>query len=129
MKYLGFIWALVPTLLGYLFCFVLWCLRWVNRPTWGEDLALVWTVRPGSWLAKRMASWAGFVFGLNVILFVVDDRVLKHEGQHVRDILILGVFFYLIYGGEYVIRWACRWGDPYQDLWLERRARRAEKHT
>lgn len=84
------------------------------------------------WLVKRWLKWGGHTFG-NVVVVKNDPDVsfnghktLVHESQHVRQYMILGVFFLPIYGLNWlVIKLACPHSDPYWSNCLEVDARRA----
>jgi hypothetical protein len=57
------------------------------------------------------------------------DALIAHETQHVFDVEDHGAFkFYSDYLGESAWRWLSGNGDPYNDLWAERRAYYVSEH-
>lgn len=127
---LGFIWAFPATFLGWIFCLVMLCARQIGLPHIGSNFTIWWPVYIDSWFHRALENRAAFVFGANIIWVYMDETIARHEDQHIKDIYVFGIFFYLIYLIEFLFIWCFMDSkDPYFDLWFERRARDAEKET
>lgn len=132
-RFLGCVWAAPVTVFGLiyasLFCSFGWY-KYMGR----FDNALVWRVeetKSPAWLLKAWLRWGGHTIGNVVVLRndLLTDRskvTLRHEQEHVRQCMILGVFQPIIYALAWIgIKLACRNSDPYFSNPFEIDARRA----
>lgn len=129
----GYIWAAPLTALGLIYVLVFSLLGWY-RSLGRFDDALTWCLvieRAPKWLNKLWMGWGAHTIG-NVVVMKTDaetDRgkiILRHEQEHVRQYMVLGVFWPLFYGLTWVgIRLACRHANAYYDNSMEIDARRA----
>ena len=133
LRVLGYVWAAPLTLLALVYVLVFSALGWYKFTGRLGD-ALVWCVQQEklpSLLSRVWAGWAGQTIG-NVVVLRVDltsDRgkmTLRHEQEHVRQCMILGIFQPLFYGIAWLaIKIACPRSSPYYTNPFEIEARRA----
>lgn len=131
-RVLGFIWAAPVTLAGLAYVTLFSSLGWYKRLGTRGD-ALVWQLQADSsptWLNTRWRRWVGHTVG-NVVVVkhnVDTDRgrvTLRHEQEHVRQFMKLGLFMPVLYGLAYLGLMTCRHAHPYYDNPFEIDARRA----
>lgn len=131
-RMLGFAWALPLTVAGALYATLFTLAGWYSRIGQRGD-AWVWQLRPEKappWLNKRWAHWGGHCVG-NVVVMKYDpdsDRgkvTLRHEQEHVRQCMVLGIFQPILYYTAYLGLMTCRHAHPYFDNPFEIDARRA----
>ena len=130
---LGIAWAGPVTLFALAYAFAFERLGWYRRRGVFGD-AIVWQVvleRCPTWLCNMWARWAGQTIG-NVIVLKCDllttsgAITLRHEQEHVRQFMIMGVFFYLVYAMNWLAIWlACPRSSNYYSQPFEIEARRA----
>ncbi len=129
---LGFIWAAPLTLAGLVYVAVFAAAGWYKSLGWHGDAA-VWQFVPDkspSWLASMWQRWAGQTIG-NVVVIkhnVDTDRgriVLRHEQEHVRQYMTLGIFMPIIYALAWLGLKLSRYSHPYYDNPFEIDARRS----
>lgn len=128
---IGFIWASPVTVIGLLYATLFAWLGWYRRVGRRGD-ALVWTFG-GSlhprWLVSTWKNRAGQTFG-NVVVIRYDIDTprghlsLRHEQEHVRQTMTLGVFQPILYACAWFALKACRHAHPYYDNPFEIDARR-----
>ena len=131
-RILGFIWASPLTLLGLIYATLFTGLGWYRRTGAFGD-ALVWnanTDKVPTWVTKTLLWWGGHSVG-NVIVMVAhpkSDRgkiILRHEQEHVRQTMVLGIFQPILYGLASLSLRFCRYGHHHYDNPFEVDARRA----
>ena len=127
---LGIIWASPVTLAQFLYVAPLWILGHYRYAGW-TGLAWRWNVRPrsnrlGRFIAKRWQRWGGQAGG-NIILIKSDrDITVKHEHEHVRQCMRLGIIQPILYALFWLTaKVALRHADAYYDNLFEIDARRA----
>ena len=131
-RVLGIIWAAPVTAVGLTYVTLFTMLGWYKHLGTRGD-ALVWQLKadklPG-WLSKSWTKHAGQTFG-NVIVLRYDpdtDRgraTLRHEQEHVRQFMVLGIFQPILYQLVSLGLRFCRHAHPYYDNPFEIDARRA----
>lgn len=129
---LGWLWALPLTLCGLIYVTAFTVLGWYTNEGRKDD-ALVWFVNNDlmpSWLRYSWRHWAGHTIGNVVVLNGNLDThhgrmALRHEQEHVRQGMVLGVFLPIFYGLAYVGLKFCLHAHPYYDNPFEIDARRA----
>jgi len=126
LKVLGFIWASPLTLACLTYVSVFWALGWYKYHGIERD-ALVFCPVPDRVKGPLKAywdRWGGHCIG-NVIVADADpadtakwDRLLTHEGQHVKQVMRAGIFWALMYGLNALFIWLCcpsshyYWSNP-----------------
>lgn len=134
LRVLGYVWASPITVLGLVYALFCSLMGWYKSVGVRKD-ALVWlmlTDKSPAWLNKRWVRWAGHTVGNVVVLKYDPDTTnegrvtLVHESEHVRQMMILGVFQPLMYALIYVcIKVACdKATHPYYSNSFEIAARR-----
>jgi hypothetical protein len=129
---LGWLWSLPLTLCGFLYVTLFTFLGWYKSLGRHGD-ALVWEInkdRMPALLAAAWRHWAGHTVG-NIV--VLNDNLdthrgritLRHEQEHVRQGMVLGVFLPVLYALAYLGLKFCRYAHPYYDNPFEVDARRA----
>jgi len=115
-----YLWALVNTLIGL--GFALWGkpmhARWVS----GALVIQVKRIAGGKWVM-------GQTHGCVVLTRERSNpRLLVHEFVHVKQQLVLGLIFYLIYGGDYTINRGrgLKHSEAYREIWFEKVAYRVQ---
>ncbi len=132
-RILGFIWASPLTLFGLIYATLFTGLGWYRRTgTFGD--ALVWNAVPDKvpkWVTRTLLWWGGHSVG-NVVVMMAhpkSDRgkiVLRHEQEHVRQTMVLGVFQPILYSiMSACIRIACPHSHHHYSNPFEIEARRA----
>ena len=129
----GFVWAAPLTLLGLLYVQAFVVLGWYKR-VGSCGNAWVWQLVPEqspSWLGKVWLRWGGHTIG-NVVVVKLDVEsprgkvILRHEQEHVRQCMVLGIFQPVLYSFAYlIIKLSCPRSNPYYGNPLEIEARRA----
>lgn len=128
----GYIWAAPLTLLAFIYVTLFTLLGWYERVgTYGD--ALVWRPvleKSPPWLVKFWKGWGGHACGQIVVVKhdVGSDRfkiTLRHEQEHVRQCMVLGVFQPVIYSIAWLGLKTCRHAHPYYDNPFEIDARRS----
>lgn len=132
-RIIGFVWASPVTLVGLLYAFACEKLGWYRRRGMMGD-AIVWQViieRCPSWMCSMWAKWAGQTIG-NVVVLKCDPLstagaiTLRHEQEHVRQFMITGILFYLVYYVCALAIWlTCPRSSSYYTQPFEIEARRA----
>lgn len=136
----GIIWASPVTLIAFIFYVMpLWMLTKYEYVGW-DEVAWVFSFNPAnqrdSWLTrflrKKWQRWAGATLGSLIV--IKDDpsmkkssrnRTMIHEKEHVRQIMVLGVFQPIFYVSIYLIgRFVLRNVNGYYDNIFEIDARR-----
>lgn len=129
---LGWLWAAPLTLCGFLYVTLFSLFGWYERlGTFGD--ALVWDLNPNrmpAWLKNAWRHWSGHTIGQVVVLnsnptSYRGQIVLRHEQEHVRQGMVLGVFLPILYGIAYLGLKFCAHAHPYYDNPFEVDARRA----
>lgn len=129
----GYVWAAPLTLFGLIYVTLFTLLGWYKRIGRFDD-ALGWALvqeKVPQWLNRAWLHWDGHTVGQVIVLKhdVASDRgkvILRHEQEHVRQCMVLGVFQPVMYVLTYLsIKVACRYADPYYDSSFEIDARRA----
>lgn len=133
LRILGFAWASPVTFFGLLYVLAFMALKWYKFDAVHGD-ALVWTLdknaAPG-WLLAAWAGWGGHAIGNVVVMSsqpLLDKKTqttLRHEQEHVRQCMTLGVFQPIVYALSYLALMTCRYSNPYYDNPFEVDARRA----
>lgn len=131
-RVLGYIWTAPLTVLAFVYVTLFTFLGWYKRiGTFGD--ALVWQPqleKAPAWLVKAWKGWGGHAIG-NVVVIKHDpmsDRfkvTLRHEQEHVRQCMVLGLFQPVIYSIAWIGLYFCRHSHPYYDNPFEIDARRA----
>ena len=129
---LGWMWALPLTLVGFIYATVFSLLGWYNNRGLKGD-ALLWEVNPDKmpgWLKNAWKHWAGHTVGNVVVLNGNIDThrgriTLRHEQEHVRQGMVLGIFLPVFYSMAYFGLKFCAHAHPYYDNPFEIDARRA----
>lgn len=133
LRCLGFFWAAPVTLVGLLYVGAFSVLGWYKFAGMQGD-SLVWLFNFSNspdWLGKAWTHWGGHTIGqvvvLNVDLNSKHGKVtLRHEQEHTRQAMVLGVFWPILYLFSFLsIKLACPLLDPYRDNVFEASARRA----
>ena len=133
MRVVGYVWTAPVTLLALMYVLAFSALGWYKFVSVFGD-ALVWTVQQEklpALLTGWWRRWGGHCFGNVVVLRVGADSdrgkiILRHEQEHVRQFMILGIFWPLLYALNYLtIKLGCPSSHPYYDNSLEIDARRA----
>lgn len=131
-RYAGYVWAAPLTLLGLIYTLAFQQLGWYKCLGKHGD-AWIWQLVPDkspTWLDKMWLRWGGHAIG-NVVVVKVDitsDRgkiTLRHEQEHVRQCMTLGIFQPILYGLAYIALKFCKNAHPYYDNPFEIDARRA----
>ena len=128
---LGWAWALPLTLIGFLYVTLFSLLGWYrSRGLRGDALTYELTEKVPLWLTKAWHRWSGHTIGNVVVLNTNVDThrgriVLRHEQEHVRQSMVLGVFLPVLYLIAYVGLKFCKHAHPYYDNPFEIDARRA----
>lgn len=139
LKILGCVWATPITVLGLIYVLTFWARGWY-RWYGTYDVTLVWATVPEKMPKWLTGLWENPTFDVaghsiaNVIVIDTNDfrdleaikTTMKHEAQHARQCMILGVFqpiTYLLM--MLVIMAACRTSHPYYSNPYEIDARRA----
>jgi len=112
MKYVKliakFIWVLPFNLLfGVIPLLIGW--YWLRFEGVISSGSMVFTPKPGSWLAKKWGAtnWAGFAW-CPVAMFLYTTLLpstIRHEQQHQRQQVLFGVFFYALYTWSLFALW------------------------
>lgn len=132
-RVLGFIWAAPVTVVGLIYVALFTWAGWYQRLGQRGD-ALVWQFNVDKapfWLNKEWLRWSGHALGNVVVLKYNPDTdrgriTLRHEEEHVRQCMILGFFFPILYFLSYMsIRLACPHSNPYVSNVFEMDARRS----
>jgi len=132
-RIVGFIWASPLTALAFCYVLLFQLMSYYTYQGVHGD-AIVWRVNidnSPNWLNSLWKSWGGHAFGNIVVLRndLSDSRtqiILRHEQEHVRQCMILGVFQPILYGLSWLtIKIACKNSDPYYSNVFEIDARRA----
>lgn len=132
LRMLGFLWAAPLTLLALPYVLLFSALGWYTYLGMRGD-ALTWFVNLDK-LPKLCqnfwSKWGGHCIG-NVVVVkwnVESDRgrvTLRHEQEHVRQCMVLGIFQPIIYAIAWIGLYFCRYSDPYYSNPFEIDARRA----
>lgn len=130
LRILGHTWCAPLTIFGLIYALVFTTLGWYSWDS-RQGSALVFnTSKMPQWLEKLWRGWAGHTVGHVVVLSVVETRArsitLRHEQEHIAQMMRLGVFhpvIYLIIMG--VIKLSCKNIEPYKMNVFEIDARRA----
>ena len=129
---LGWAWALPLTLCGFLYVTVFGIFGWYKRlGTYGD--AWVWGLCPErmpQFLINAWKHWSGHTVGNVVVLNANLDThrgriVLRHEQEHVRQGMVLGVFLPVLYFMAYAGLKCCKHAHPYYDNPFEIDARKS----
>ena len=132
-RIVGFIWASPLTVFALCYVLLFQLISYYDYQGVHGD-AFVWRVNTGNspvWLNSLWKSWGGHAVGNVVVLRndLLDSRTqvtLRHEQEHVRQCMILGVFQPILYGLSWLsIKLACKNSDPYYSNVFELDARRA----
>lgn len=132
LRVLGFAWALPLTVAGALYATLFTLFGWYKRLS-PRGNAFVWQLVPEiapTWLNDAWKHWGGHAIG-NVVVMKYDpdgDRgriTLRHEQEHVRQCMVLGIFQPIVYAASYLALMTCRHAHPYYDNPFEIDARRA----
>lgn len=133
LYFLGFLWLLPISLLGFVLGLLLLALRQIEQVKWRSDFTVVWDLADYGWFFREAfydRGWVGFSFGCHI--FVKDmqearlDRTLQHEARHCYQQYVLGIFFYPVYVLNSVWIWLFQRGKhSYYDNFFEVAARRA----
>lgn len=131
-RLVGFIWASPLTVLGLTYATLFTALGWYKRLDSQGDV-MVWQLQADKapeWLKKKWERWAGHCIGNAVVLKYAPDTdrgrvTLRHEQEHARQCMVLGVFQPIIYGITYLALMTCKHAHPYYDNPFEIDARRA----
>lgn len=139
---LGMLWASPITFVCFFFYIMpLWALGYYKFAGW-DEVAWVWhfqtlgltTFGFDGFMSRAWKQWSGHAFGNLVVMKVSGDlrynesfpRMLKHEKEHVVQVMRLGVFQLILYAVNYIVgRWILRNADGYYDNIFEIDARRA----
>ena len=134
----GFIWALIPSLLSWIFFCIPYWLRGVlgsvktfESVEVQEDLSIIWDINNKSPFFEKMKGWYGFTAGCNIVVvdvpkkdFCTLKKYLDHETGHVYQNYLFGIFFYPAYILITCYLWLFRKDKhAYLDNWFERQAR------
>jgi hypothetical protein len=131
-RVLGWTWAAPLTLFGLLVVYIFVALRhctWVGR----HDDVLVWHLVPATrnnFLINLLKKHSGIAVG-NVVLLNVSPAtirgkiVLRHEAEHVRQAMYLGIFYPVLYFACWLLLHVCAYAHPVYDNPFEIDARRA----
>jgi hypothetical protein len=129
---IGVIWALPVTAVGAVLAMILMVLGWLRPLGWRGKAYVFVPKNPPVAALRILHSWLGITFGNIVILRTPPDygdsgqRLLQHELEHVRQTMILGPLFPILYFGIMLVIWLfVRRLDPYFDSPFEIAARRA----
>lgn len=95
-------WSLPVTLLGLIYACVFWALRWYQ---WQgiHGGVFVWSLnekKAPQWLLNAWSGWGGHTIGVVVVLDEPPAQspvVLRHEQEHARQCMVLGVFQPVVY--------------------------------
>lgn len=128
----GYIWAAPLTALGLVYVLVFSLLGWYKSLGRFDD-ALTWCLvmeKAPKWLNKLWTGWGAHTIGNVVVLRANVDNdkgkiILRHEQEHVRQYMILGIFWPVFYFSAYLGLKFCRNSHPYYDNPFEIDARRA----
>jgi hypothetical protein len=129
---LGWLWALPLTLFGLIYTTLFTVFGWYTNMGRHGD-ALVWNInhdRMPVLLQRAWRHWNGHTVG-NVVVIngTVDTHrgriTLRHEQEHVRQGMVLGVFLPVFYSISYLGLKFCTHAHPYYDNPFEIDARRA----
>lgn len=131
-RVLGFLWAAPVTVAGLAYVALFQALGWYSSLGRHGD-AWAWRLNPDSapaWLNKAWVRWGGHCIGNVVVLKYGPDTdrgrvTLRHEQEHVRQCMALGIFQPILYGLAYLGLLACKHAHPYYDNPFEIDARRA----
>jgi hypothetical protein len=130
---LGWLWAAPLTLVGLTYVNLFTLIGWYKRVDTSGD-ALVWQVmidRLPRWLSSCWKHWTGQTLGNVVVVNTNLDThrgrmVLRHEEEHVRQTMVLGVFYVLFYAVIWLgIKLACRRSNAFFSHPFEVESRRA----
>lgn len=133
MKWLGYLWSGLNTVVSALYLGLFWALGWVRRVGWTEYAVLL-DVVPGSALDRYMArgNWLGWASGAFVTVRLAAAaadrqaaRTIRHEDRHVQQQLAFGPLQPILYVLASVWIWLFqRSRHSYLDNPFERDARR-----
>lgn len=133
LYFLGFLWSLPISIIGFLLCLLLLFLGQIERVRWRSDFTIIWDLTNSGWFWHKLflrRGWVGFSLGCHI--FVKDfnkfreNRTLLHETRHCYQQYVLGVFFYPVYIAHSVWIWVFqRDKHSYYANFLEIDARRA----
>jgi len=134
-RLLGFAWASPLTLAGLVYVGVFSAFGWYDKIGVFGD-AWVWRLngaRAPEWLMKLWTKWGGHTIG-NVVVMKgspkKDTVTLRHEQEHVRQCMALGIFQPILYGlAMLAIKLGCKLSDPYFSNPFEIEARRVAGQT
>ena len=130
---LGWLWALPLTLMGFTYV-TFFCLFGWYKSIGRHGDALVYELVPErmpAWLTGAWKHWSGHTVGNVVVLNGNPDThrgriTLRHEQEHVRQGMALGIFLPVLYFIAYTsLKAGCRHSHPYYDNPFEIDARRA----
>ncbi len=133
LRFLMFVWASPATLVGILFCsFFDVIVGWFTYLGRKGD-ALVWSINEKHaplWVSSMFGWHNALVIGNAVVLrhYVDDERsamVIRHEQEHVRQWMTLGVFMLPMYVLCWLILLTAQHAHPTYDHPMEIDARRA----
>ena len=131
--FLGFLWSLPTSIIGFLLGLLLLLLKQIERVKWRSDFTIIWDLANNGWFWRDTflsRGWVGFSLGCHIfvkdISITRECRTLRHETRHCYQQYALGVFFYPVYIIHSVWIWLFQ-NDKhsYYDNFLERDARRA----
>ena len=132
-RVIGFVWASPLTIVGFIYASLFTLFGWYNRAdTYGD--AFVWVADKKTaprWVTHSILWWGGQSIG-NVVVLLNDPKsdkgrvILRHEQEHVRQMMVLGVFQPVLYAiASLVIRLACPRSHYHYSNPFEIEARRA----
>ena len=133
VRIIGFSWASPMTLLGLLYVVLFSALRWYRYAGQNGD-ALVWEVdhdKTPMWVCRSILFHGGHAIGNVVVTSACVDTVagrlvLKHELEHVRQFMTLGVFQPMLYVlGWLLVKLTCPRANAFYSNPMEAEARRA----
>lgn len=128
LRFLGYAWSLPNSLIG----FVLMVTWYLPKSVRWKDGALEVVIRRksligGEWVGAQTYGW---------VIFCKNEKqrdrpdLAVHERVHVRDAMVFGIFFLLMYGLCFLYEWRKldfeNWTEAYRSNWWEARAYAAE---
>jgi hypothetical protein len=131
-RYIGYAWAAPLTLVGIVYVTFFTMLGWYY-PMGRHGDAFVWQLRhhvAPKWFEHWWMRWGGHTIG-NIVVMKTDifsprgTITLRHEQEHVRQCMTLGIFQPILYGIASLALHFCEHAHPYYDNPFEVDARRA----
>ena len=131
---LGMIWASPITLLSCFYVLPFWLFKWYKYEGFFKN-AWLWTVssKAPKFVLKRWKKYAGMTTGNFIVMkkhpksSKSKKKTLKHEQEHVNQIMMLGIFQPILYTLCLLLNYVIPHASPYRDNPFEVAARRAAK--